>query len=218
MHFFIFGNNPLSEMLLQYLTNDGIDVEGYCLNEKYLPNSNTLPLPIRSIESICEQFGKENIAIYLAIGYNKMNDIRKTVFEWLIQEQIQIKSYIHPTAVIDSSAVMGTGNIVLEGAIIQPFVKVGNSNIVWEGCRLSHHSSIGSFNYLAPNVILSGRTTIKNNCFLGSGSITKNSITINDRALIGAASYVSKDIAECSVLVPARSILLDRTSDEISLM
>ena len=214
---FIFGNNSLAELLYYYLTSQGQTIDGFVVNEKYvLTNRYNLPNKLISIESAILQFGSENVNVYVTIGYSNMNSIRESIYEWLLNININILSYMHPTCNIASNTKMGIGNIFLENTVIQPFSCIGNVNIFWEGSLLSHHCEVGNFNYFSPGAVVSGRVNIGNRCFLGSNCTVKNDITIKDEVLIGAGAYAHESLHAGCVFVPQRGVKLEKSSLQIS--
>jgi UDP-N-acetylglucosamine acyltransferase len=98
---------------------------------------------------------------------------------------------IHPTAVVDGSAELGTGNIIGPGVVIYPHVKIGNNNWVgpntiigappeiknWEHSPFGKNSgdeqvtvSIGSNNIIRELVVIhsgsQAATIIQDECFI----------------------------------------------------
>lgn len=213
---FIFGNNALAEVLFHQLKSEGVEVEGFCLNERFITDTLENKDKFFSIEKLLENYGKD-FGVYLVIGYHGMNSYREEAYKWLKSKNIKILDYIHKTAIVDKNIALGEGNIVLENVVLQPFVKIGDCNIIWEGCNISHHTRIGNFNYLSPCVAIAGRVVIGNKCFFGIHSTCKNDIVIGDSVLIGAGSYVSSNIESFRVVVPSKSVFLDKTSEEIDL-
>ena len=45
-------------------------------------------------------------------------------------------------------------------------------------------------------------------------SAVKNSVKIGNKCLIGAGAYVNKEVKDGEVVVPAKSVVLDKKSDE----
>ena len=215
-HIFIFGSNPLAVLIYQYLIEEGVKVEGFCLNKKYI-RPFELPLPCYPIEDLIDEYGANNISVYVTLAYLKMNKPRQSVFEMLQDKGVEILNYIHPSAVVDRNVQMGIGNILMENVVIQPFVKMGDGNILWNCSTISHHSQLGDFNYFAAGVTIAGKTTIRNRSFWGCNSTSSNDIVVEDDVLVGAGAFLYKDAPAGSVFVPSRGLFLDLTSDQVKL-
>lgn len=214
---YIFGQNPIAELLAYYLHIEGKTFDGFIVNEKYLGDGaiESSCQPLYSIESVIKENAPENVAVYLPIGYMKMNNIRKQVHLWLKEHNIEVLSYVHPSAVIAKNADLGEGNIILEKVSISPFSHIGSCNFIGAGTIINHHSAVGNYNWLASNVVLAGKAHISNQCFLGVGSIIKNDSIIGNEVLVGAGAYVYKNLTDKQVFVPQRGIILEKTSDEM---
>lgn len=215
-HIFIFGSNPLAVLIYHYLKEEGVVVEGFCINKEYIRPFD-LPLQCYPIEDLIDKYGTSNISVYVTLAYLKMNKPRQSVFEMLQSKGVKILNYIHPSAVVDRSVQMGKGNIIMENVVIQPFVKMGDGNIFWNCSTISHHSQLGSYNYFAASVSIAGKTTIKNRTFWGCNSTSSNDIVVADDVLVGAGAYLYKNAPVGSVFVPSRGVFLDLTSDQVKL-
>ncbi len=206
---YIFGVNALADLLYFYLNEQGINVQGYTLNEKYIERSHESSVPVFAIEKEIERFGADGITVYVAIAYANLNKSRQQVYNWLRSTGVEIRSYIHPSAVVAKNATIGTGCILLENVSVQPFCVIGDGNIVWNNTTISHHSVLGSFNYLAPSVTLSGRVTMGDRCFIGSGSTFRNDVNLGSDVIVGAGAYVNCSLADRKVCLPQRSVVLE---------
>ncbi len=212
----IFGNTQFSELLYYYLEKDPrYCVRGFTIHEKFIEEKQfkNRVIPFEKLECY---YPKEDIQILVSIGYTKMNENRKNICEMLKCKGYQLAEYRSLDAIIETEEI-GEGNIILEGTIIQPFVKLGNFNIIWSGCNVSHHSVIEDYCFLAPSVSIAGNVRIENNCFLGNHATIRNRVSIGHHALIGASAYVDECIGDFAVFVPEKSRTLEKNSLEIRL-
>lgn len=210
----IFGNTQFSELLSYYIEKDKrYCLKGYTVHEKYI-NKKQFSGKVIPFEKLGQYYPKEEIQILVSIGYTNMNETRKKVCKMLKSVGYQLAEYRSPAAMIETEEI-GEGNIILEGTIIQPFVKIGDYNIIWTGCNISHHSVMESYCFLAPSVSIAGNVIIKENSFLGNNAIIKNRVIIGHHALIGAGSYVSQSVEDYVVVVPEKSKILEKNSFEV---
>ena len=152
---------------------------------------NILGVPvIGSIEKL-NSFSKESTKVFIAIGDNK---IRKSIHSDTIIKDFDNISIIHPTAIIDPSAIIGKSNFIGPFANIGPNVLVGSYNLINSYSNIEHETVIGDFNDFAPSSVICGRCKIGNNIFVGANSTIIDNITINNNNKIGAGSVIIKDI------------------------
>jgi len=131
------------------------------------------------------------IDVVVAIGNN---DIRLQKIQLLQQNNFNLITLIHPSAVISKYAVIAQGTVVFAGAVINAFAKVGVGCIINTSAVVEHDCIIGDFTHICPNVALAGGVIVGSKSWVGIGSQVRQLITIGDNCLIGAGSTVVKNI------------------------
>ncbi|HYE10131.1 MAG TPA: acetyltransferase [Patescibacteria group bacterium] len=215
----IFGNTKFAEMIRYYIETETDDtIIGYTVDREFIEKSAIEGVELVPFEVIDSLYSKEEVKILPVIGYNRMNNIRKDIFNRIKSKGYEVASFVHHTAKIAQNCKLGEGNIFLENTLVQPFVSIGSGNVFWSNVNISHHTSIGNYNFFAPSASISGNVKIENNCFVGNNSTIKNEVIISDFTLIGAGAYISKNTKEYSIVVPAKSqLLVNKSSMDIDL-
>lgn len=144
--------------------------------------------------------------LIVAIGDNA---IRKRVVELTKHPFINA---IHSSAIISTHVRMGSGNMVLHGAIIQAKAVIGNHVIINTGAQVDHDCVIEDYVHIAPRVVLCGTVKIGAGTLIGAGATVIPGKKVGKWATIGAGSVVTKDIPDYAVAVgnPARVIKINR--------
>lgn len=206
----IVGNSSYAQMMERYirLSNFG-RVVAYVVDEAFISEKEIEGIKVISFEQMKTEYAPENISLIMGIGYKQMSAIRKEKFEKCKNWGYMFENYIHPTAIVSSDAIMGEGNNILENVIVEVGVKIGNANLLFGGSIIGHESTIGSYNTFSLRSVIAGCVQIKNNCFFGAASTVKNHVKIKDYVLLGASAYGFKDMEAYSVLVPAKSVILE---------
>ncbi|MBN6205760.1 acetyltransferase [Ralstonia pickettii] len=204
----IFGNSDFSRLLKWHIDHDDTrKVVAFCAESNYIMNDFFEGLPLIDFEKIVYLYPPDEHEILIGIGYSKMNENRKRVFKSCKQKGYNIASFYHSTSLIESRD-LGEGNIILEQALISPFVRLGDGNIVMNNVSIAHDGNIGDFNTFSGMAGIAGNVTIKNNCFFGKSSVVSNDLTINSYSLIGAAAFVGQDVDSYSVVAAEKSTVL----------
>ena len=195
---YIVGNCIYAEMLLQYLKEDtrllqNHKICGFVVDKQYIQETIIQGLPVVTFEDLAQK-PRENTDLVLAIGYSKMGDIRKAIFQRCKDMGFSFMSYHHPTAVIHPSVKCGEGNIILENVILEAGCEIGTGNLFYGGAILGHDSKIGDFNTFSIGAVTAGCVQIKNHCFFGVRSAVKDHVMIEDYVLVGATAYAYQDI------------------------
>lgn len=215
MYYFIYGTTDLAENLFYLLAEDGIEVKGFVVDRKYIIDqyktlvihNKTIKLQVIPFEELEEHYKKEEIAIYLCIGYTNMNRARREKFIELKKRGYHIENYIHKTACVETDR-LGEGNLIFEQAYIGMYAELGNGNIIYPKALIAHHTKVGDFNYFAISASVAGHVMIADENFFGNNATTKDKIVIGNGNLIGANSYVPRDVSDENVIVPERSVIL----------
>ncbi|MEM8609712.1 MAG: acetyltransferase [Myxococcota bacterium] len=160
---------------------------------------NLLGVAVRG--PIADAVGAELPAI-IAIGNN---GARRSIAEAL---SLTWAPVCHPSAVVDTSVVVGPGAVVFAGAVIQPDTVVGEHAIVNTGSSIDHDCSVGAFVHLGPGVRLCGGVSVGEGTLLGVGSNVAPNVAIGSWATVGAGAVCVADVPGQTTVVgvPARGV------------
>jgi len=151
--------------------------------------------------------------IVIAIG---SNEHRAYVSRHLKADFI---SASHPSAIISPSSFIGTGAVILHGAIIQSHSSVGSYVIVNTAASVGHDCIIADFAHVSPGVRLCGQVGVGEGAHVGAGAIVIPGINIGRWSVVGAGAVVIRDVPDFCTVVgnPARVIKKRRPSPEFNL-
>ncbi len=143
-----------------------------------------------SVDRVEKITQSENTYFIIGMGNNK---IRK-----LISEKYKLNYYtaIHPNSIIGNKVELGTGTVVMAGAIINCYTIIGEQSILNTGATIDHECSIDSYSHICPRVALAGNVKVGQETWVGIGSIVKQGVSIGNQVMIGAGSLVLKDIGD----------------------
>ena len=146
-------------------------------------------------------------AVAIAIGNNT---IRKKIAESLI---IPSPTFIHDSAVVYPSAIIGNGVQVLPNAVVDAAATIGDFTIINNNATVSHNTVVENYCHVAINAAISGGCIIGEGTLVGAGSVILPEIVIGKWAIIGAGAVVTKNVPDGATVVgnPARII---KTTDE----
>lgn len=147
--------------------------------------------------TIKEHVISKNVSYLMAIANLKY---RKPIIERFLEDGAIFLSFIHKTANVSASAVIGLGSIIGPNANIGPNVKVGEFNLINSRCSLGHDTQMGNYNFISPNVCFSGFTTIGNENLFGINSVTIPHIIIGNNNKIAAGMVLDQNIKDDEVV------------------
>jgi sugar O-acyltransferase (sialic acid O-acetyltransferase NeuD family) len=114
---------------------------------------------------------------------------------------------IHPSAVVSSSAKIGTNVFINAHSTISVNSVVSNNSFINRDVSIGHDVVIGEYCNLAPSVTITGAASIKDYVFIGAGSVVINGVNIGTGATVAAGSLVVRNVHDASFVRghPARS-------------
>ena len=214
----IFGTGDLAQLANYYFSKENIyNIVAFVVHQKYLSNNFFEEKPVVAFEAIAEDYPANEFTIFIAIGYNEMNSVREKIYYQVKKMGYSLATYISPQCTYLSNFIPGDNTFIFEDNTIQPFVTIGSNVIIWSGNHIGHHSIIDSHNFISSHVVISGHCIVEPNCFIGVNATIGNNVKIAKKSLIGAGSVITKDTEQCGVYVPAKSVKLEKKSNEINL-
>lgn len=123
-------------------------------------------------------------------------EYRRKIVEKFIEKGAKFIKFIHPTALIASTADIGEGTVISHNVSVGPMVKVGRFNILNSRCTIGHDSSIGDFNFISPQVAISGNTFIGNENMIGTNACTIPGMKIGNKNKIAAGMVIYKNVGD----------------------
>ena len=200
----IFGTGSFAEVVDFYLKHDSdYDVVGFTTTDA--EEEQFLDRPLVAFEDIERHFGSDDVEMFVAVGYRKLNQLRQQFCEAARAKGYRLLSYVCSKATTWGDTVLGDNVFVFEDNTIQPFVTIGDGSILWSGNHIGHHSTIGSYCFLTSHVVVSGLCTIGDRCFLGVNATISEATTIGNDAIIGPGALVQKPVTDKQVLVAKRT-------------
>ncbi len=118
-------------------------------------------------------------------------------------------SYIHPTALVMSDAIMiGQGTFIGANSILTTNIKIGDHCILNRSNHIGHDTVIGDYFSAMPGAIVSGNVIVYSMVYMGTNSSIKEKLSIHSLVTIGSNAAVVKNIEEPGtyVGVPAKKI------------
>lgn len=143
-----------------------------------------------------------NSLLILAVGDNQ---IRKQLAQAVSHS---FGTAVHPSAVVDSSVILGAGTVVVHGAIVQSNAHLGEHVIVNTRACVDHDCVLESFVQIAPGATLCGNVRVGEGTLIAAGAVIVPGITIGRWSVVGAGSVVTRDVPDGVVVWgnPARII------------
>ncbi|NBU62897.1 MAG: acetyltransferase [Chloroflexia bacterium] len=192
----IFGSDDIGQLAYYYFTNDSdYDVVAFTLDAPYIKSETFCGLPVVPFDTIEQSYPPSEYDLFVALGYSKVNQIRREKYLAVREKGYHTPSYISSHATVLNDGRIGENCFILEDNTIQPFVTIGNNVILWSGNHIGHHSTIHDHCFLASHIVVSGGVTIDESCFIGVNATLRDHITVGTKSVIGAGVLLLADVA-----------------------
>ena len=212
----IFGSGQFARIASIYLSKDSpYEVAAFTIHESHLRETELMGLKIVPFEKIHETHPPDKFAMFVAMGFKRVNKARAEIYEQCKQKGYQLISYISSKAAHWGEIEVGDNCFIFECNVIQPFVKIGNDVIIWSGNHIGHHSEIGDHCFIASHAVISGNVRVGSHCFIGVNATFKDGVSIAPECVIGAGATILTDTKKQGVYPGARSRALNKLSFEI---
>lgn len=196
----LFGLGDLAAVAAVYFTEDSdYEVVAFTVNQQYLTTTSFEGRPVVPFEQVEQIYPPDRFAMFVAMGYKRVNRARAAVYDACKQKGYELVSYIHSRVRRWGNVLIGENCLILDGNQINPFVRIGNDVLIWSGCHIGHHTEIGDHCFLCPRVVLPGNVKVGAYTFIGANVTIRDSITIAPHCFLGAGSVILKDTQEKGV-------------------
>jgi sugar O-acyltransferase (sialic acid O-acetyltransferase NeuD family) len=115
---------------------------------------------------------------------------------------------VHPAASVPEGSVLGSGTVLLAGAIVTTALRIGAHVVAMPHVLITHDDEIADGVTFAGGAMLGGSVTVGECAYLGQGCLVREKLSIGAGAVVGMGSVVLQDVPAGEVWagVPARRI------------
>lgn len=196
----IYGSGGHGKVALDIAVSAGLEVE-YIVDD--LPKLKTLwSYPVISSHS-AEWKKLKSFQFLVGIGENC---IRERIFQMLLRKGGEPTTIRHPSAVVSTSAQIGSGTLICAGSVINVSASIEENCIVNTSASVDHDCSVGANVHLCPGVHLAGNVTIGAMTMIGTGAVVLPGLFIGTCCIVGAGSVVTHSLPSKTIAYgnPAR--------------
>lgn len=163
---------------------------------------DVMGIPVMGKVADAEQYvGKAEMCVTIGNAL-----VRSRIMTELLQKGAVFPVLVHPNAVIGINVELGSGTVVMAGAVVNPSVSVGCGCIINTCSSVDHDCVLEDYVHVSVGAHVAGTVHVGKNTWIGAGATVKNNVNICGDCMVGAGAVVVKDIQEAGVYVgiPAR--------------
>lgn len=170
----------------------GLSLKGF-LDDFVVAGTEILGAKVLGRVESCAEYG--DCSFIIGIGDNHIRQRIAGVY------QLEYATVVHPSAVISSQVLIGSGTVVMAGCVINPRTVIGGHCIINTRAGIDHDNTLGDFVHVSPGGVTGGTVSIGSLTHIGLGACVKNNINICENVVVGAGAAVVKDIVNPGVYV-----------------
>jgi sugar O-acyltransferase (sialic acid O-acetyltransferase NeuD family) len=166
----------------------------------------------QALGALAESEGITGVVIAIGDNWQRARMARNIT---QLAPRLAFLSAVHPSATRARDVSLGSGSVVMPGAVINPGARLGQHCIVNTGATVDHDCSLADFASLAPGAVLGGTVALGEYAAVMLGAHVIHGRRIGAHALVGAGTLVLEDIPDYAVAYgsPAR-VVRRRTEGE----
>ena len=137
----------------------------------------------------------------VTVGQLESPDLRICLCMQALKLGFQLPVVVAPTAHVSRHAIIGSGTIVMHGAIVNAGARIGNNCIINTRALIEHDAIVEDHCHISTGAILNGGAVVGADSFIGSGSVIKEGITLGKRCIVGMGLSLRHNQADHSRFV-----------------
>lgn len=132
----------------------------------------------------------------ITVGQIHTPDHRIRLYQRATALGFKFPAIIAPSAHVSCHATIGSGTIVMHGAIVNVGAMVGNNCIINTRALLEHEATVEDECHISTGTILNGNVHIGAGSFVGSGCVIKEGVILGKRCIVGMGLSVRHSLSD----------------------
>jgi len=203
---FVFGASGHAKVVIDIIERQGLHTIVFIVDDNLaLKGHHFFGYPVIGGKDALLALAERPARGIVAIGSNRA---RQEVATWLTAHGFDLVTAIHPSVQLGRGITVGSGTVVMGGAVINSDTRIGRNVIVNTRASIDHDCLIGDGVHLAPGSTLCGTVSVGDETFVCAGATVVPNLTIGKNVTVGAGSTVIRDVADFATVagIPAREL------------
>lgn len=177
MKLLIYGSQNFAETVADLVRHCGHKVAGM------IDDYNTGPGIIGTFDTVTRTYPPSEYGIAMAIGYSNLPA------RWEAWQRIRTAGYeapplIHPRAYVADNAHVGSGSMVMAGAIVDVRVSIDELCVLWPAACVNHDTQLGVNTFVSPGAVWCGFVHVGAHSFIGAGAVIVDHGKVPERSFV----------------------------------
>lgn len=189
------------------------DVIGFAVNREYITDTTFEGLPVYAIEELENVIDKNEVKLFVALLWNRLNADRKKLYTELKEKGYKFANVISPRASI-------RGKIEGDNCWIHDFVVIQNDTVIKNNVAIMAYSlvgdncEIGNHCFLGAKSTVGGGSKVGDQTFVGINCTIFDDTKIGSKCILGACTAVKRNIPDFTSCRTDLNTMIVKTYDE----
>ena len=189
------------------------EVEAFAVDPEFIDTQTLCGRPVISLTELTDLYPPSSVEIFCAVGPQKMNLYRMTLYERIRQWGYRFLTYIDPKAGTWPDLVVGQNVFIDDTCTIQPYVTIGD-NVTLLASIVGHHGHIQDHAFLS-RATLGGSVEIGEGTFIGMNATIRDNTRVGSHCVVGMGAAVQQDIEDDTVVAAPKCRTVTLTKHRI---
>ncbi len=178
---------------------DLFQVMGFAVDAEYKDKDTFCGLPVYELEKLEQHFDRNEIKVFVAILWNRLNADRRSLYERMKKNGYHMANLISPHAVV-------RGRIKGDNCWLHDYVIVQSEAEIESDCMLMAFTLIGDYSKIGPHCFtgtkstVGGKSMIGEQTFIGMNCTVFDDTIIGKKCILGACTVVKRNVPDYSVV------------------
>jgi sugar O-acyltransferase (sialic acid O-acetyltransferase NeuD family) len=164
-------------------------------------NSRRLGNFVIASDGDLHELAKTYLYALVAVGQIGSAVNRMRLYGLATELRFKLPAIVSPLAYVSRHAVVGTGSIVMHGAIVNAGARLGDNCIVNTNALIEHDVIIEDHCHISTGAILNGNVHVGVGSFVGSGSTIREGVVLGKACIVGMGAGVRYDLPDSTRFV-----------------
>lgn len=158
--------------------------------------TKVLGYPVLGSDADLMQLAQQYQHALVAVGQLRSPQLRSELYRRALALGLAMPAIVSARAHVSPHAQVGSGTIVMHGAVVNAGARVGSNCIINTGAVVEHDAQVGDDCHISTGAILNGGVRVGVGSFVGSGSIVREGLLLGQRCIVGMCQSVRHDVAD----------------------
>ena len=175
------------------------NILGFVVDKEYKKCEEYCGLPVYDFDHLPDTFDKSRDYLFIAMEWDRLNAVRRDMYNRLKSEGYKLANIISPHAIIHGE-IKGDNCWICDLVCIENDVIIHEDVLIKTKATIAHLSEIDKHSFIGANSFIAGGVHIGEQTYLGISSTIFNSVFIGKKCLVGACVYVKRHLPDFSII------------------